>query len=54
MELTDEEKKSLYKLLRQNDKSLDKILYSMKYRLEKELFGKLTIEEIQEIESGKG
>ena len=51
MDLTYEEKKSLYKFLRKNDSSLDKILYSLKYRLEKELFTKLTIEEIQEIES---
>ena len=53
MNLTDSEKKSLYKFLRKNDKILDKTLYSLKYRLEKELFSKMTIEEIQEIEAGK-
>ncbi len=53
MDLSEDEKKSLYRLLRKNDKYLDKTLYSLKYRLEKELFSRLTIEEIQDIQADK-
>ncbi len=49
MDLSAEEKKSLYIFLRENDSSLDKTMYSLKYRLEKELFSIMTIEEIQRI-----
>lgn len=49
MDLSAEEKRSLYIFLRENDSSLDKTLYSLKYRLEKELFNIMTIEEIQKI-----
>ncbi len=49
MNLSDDEKKALYIFLRENESSLDKLLYSLKYRLEKELFSTMTIEEIQRI-----
>ncbi|MDX9800321.1 MAG: hypothetical protein RBT69_03175 [Spirochaetia bacterium] len=47
MELKPEEKKALCSFLRKHEKELGKELYSLKYRLEKELFNSLTIEEIQ-------
>ena len=51
MELNDKEKIALYSFLRKNEKDLDRILNAFKYRLEKELFKSLTIEEIQVIDS---
>ncbi|MCP5515240.1 MAG: hypothetical protein H7A26_07225 [Spirochaetales bacterium] len=47
MELKQEEKKALCVFLRKHEQELCKELYSLKYRLEKELFNSLTIEEIQ-------
>ncbi|MCL2480822.1 MAG: hypothetical protein FWF38_03820 [Spirochaetaceae bacterium] len=47
MELNKKEKILLYAFLKKHEKELEKELYTLKYRLEKEVFDSLTIEEIQ-------
>ncbi len=47
MELSREEKIALCAFMRKHENELGKELYKLKYRLEKELFEILTIEEIQ-------
>jgi len=47
LELNKEEKILLYAFLKKHEAELKKELYSLKYRLEKEVFDSLTIEEIQ-------
>jgi len=47
LELKQEEMMALCAFLRKYEKELGKELYTFKYRLEKELFTTMTIEEIQ-------
>jgi len=47
LELNKKEKILLYAFLKKHEKELEKELYTLKYRLEKEVFDSLTIEEIQ-------
>jgi len=53
LELDKKEKILLYAFLRKHEKELDKELYTLKYRLEKEGFESLTIEEIQILDKTK-
>jgi len=47
LELSKKDKILLYAFLKKHEKELEKELYTLKYRLEKEVFDSLTIEEIQ-------
>jgi len=47
LELNKKEKILLYAFLKKHEKELKKELYTLKYRLEKEVLSSLTIEEIE-------
>jgi len=51
LKLNKQEMVLLYALLRKHEKELEKEIYTLKYRLEKELFNFLTIEEIQALDN---